>query len=227
MTEEITTSLSTNTFSLIPLTEMMPASATGPQLPGDQYVLWGFARSQNTGRSEQVTFSPLYRVMAPEGTPASSQDPPDSHPPLKESHTPAFQSEPPNSPLSSFSSLGSEQPALQRSNSDRIPVPDDHAHTRPQTRIVTSRPPYSREITRCLKQAFIDTVGQDQKLTREQRRRIMQETGLSSRSITYWFSNHKRRPPFFGKQYRQAVIQSRGQVRTFEDFELWWALSKK
>jgi hypothetical protein len=161
--------------------------------------------------------------MAPEGAPEFPQGP--SHQPLKESLIQPLQPEASIAPLLSLS-LPKEQPALQRSNSDRIPVPDDHAPPQIE-KVVIPRPPYSREITRCLKQAFIDTVGQDRKLTREQRRKIMQETGLSSRSITYWFSNHKRRPPFFGKQYRQAVVQSRGQVKTFEDFELWGALSKK
>jgi hypothetical protein len=220
MTEEITTRLDTDAPCLIPLTETMPDAAPGPR--ADQYVLWGYARCRNASR---LTFSPLYRIMAaPEGAPEFSQGPP--HQPLKESLIQPLQPEASIAPLLSLSLPSSEQPALQRSNSDRIPVPDDPAQ--PQTgKMVIPRPPYSREITRCLKQAFIDTVGQDRKLTREQRREIMQETGLSSRSITYWFSNHKRRPPFFGKQYRQAVVQSRGQVKTFEDFELWAALSKK
>ncbi|CAO3595369.1 unnamed protein product [Absidia cylindrospora] len=140
---------------------------------------------------------------------------------------------PPPSSLNS-PSISIQSPSLSRSPSlsavstggnYTCDAQKNESHDRQPRKI--NRQQYSPEVTKHLKQAFVDTVGQDRKLTKALRKKIMHETGLNSRNLTYWFSNRKRRPPFLGQQYKEAVIQSRGQVKTYEDFELWWALSKK
>ncbi|KAL9544250.1 hypothetical protein PS6_008856 [Mucor atramentarius] len=52
---------------------------------------------------------------------------------------------------------------------------------------------YDAETTAYLKKAFFNYYSKQYKLTREQRETVIRETGLRSRNITYWFSNHKRR----------------------------------
>ncbi|KAL9540253.1 hypothetical protein MBANPS3_009782 [Mucor bainieri] len=52
---------------------------------------------------------------------------------------------------------------------------------------------YDAETTSYLKRAFFNYYSKQYKLTREQREAVIRETGLRSRNITYWFSNHKRR----------------------------------
>ncbi|KAI8098475.1 uncharacterized protein BX664DRAFT_367442 [Halteromyces radiatus] len=86
---------------------------------------------------------------------------------------------------------------------------------------------FTPKVNRYLQEMFFSTIGRNQKLTKALRQKIMRETGISSRSLTYWMSNHKRRSPLLLQQFQQAVDQSGGQVQTLEDFELWMTLSKQ
>ncbi|KAI8967894.1 hypothetical protein BDF20DRAFT_839734 [Mycotypha africana] len=91
--------------------------------------------------------------------------------------------------------------------------------TRNQTRRTATS--YDAETTHYLKSVFYNVYSQTNKLTKEQRYRIQKETGLKSRNITYWFSNHKRRFHESLKLFRKVVEQSEGRVKTYDDFLSW------
>ncbi|KAI8973702.1 hypothetical protein BDF20DRAFT_667353 [Mycotypha africana] len=55
------------------------------------------------------------------------------------------------------------------------------------------------------------------KLTKEQRREIHRKTGLPSRNITYWFSNHKRRFAPMLKVYKKCMELNK-DLKTYKDF---------
>ncbi|ORZ05839.1 hypothetical protein BCR42DRAFT_427865 [Absidia repens] len=215
----------------------------------NEYILWGYKVIENGDQPRQPVLIPIYRVVPSEysdtklsivrstiadhqcqsaPTPSlSSISPPAQHqaistpmsPSPSSVNSPSISMQPPS--LSRQSSIS----ALSTGGNDSTGVQKNQIDDRQPRKI--NRQQYSPEVTKHLKQAFVDTVGHDRKLTKALRKKIMHETGLNSRNLTYWFSNRKRRPPFLGQQYKEAVIQSRGQVKTYEDFELWWALSKK
>lgn len=88
-------------------------------------------------------------------------------------------------------------------------------HTR---RTATS---YDAETTHYLKSVFFSIYSKRDKLTKEQRRQVQQRTGLKPRNITYWFSNHKRRFQTSLQVFKQTVRESKGRVKTYDDFLEW------
>ncbi|KAF1796653.1 hypothetical protein FB192DRAFT_1466407 [Mucor lusitanicus] len=77
---------------------------------------------------------------------------------------------------------------------------------------------YDAKTTHYLKSIFFDIYSTRDKLTKDQRRRVQQETGLKPRNITYWFSNHKRRFPHSLNVFKKTVQETQGQVKTYDDF---------
>ncbi|CAM0139201.1 hypothetical protein VKS41_002399 [Umbelopsis sp. WA50703] len=58
---------------------------------------------------------------------------------------------------------------------------------------VNNNTKYNKHIMRILETMFFEVYSHRDKLTKEERKLVQTKTGLSSRSITYWFANHKRR----------------------------------
>lgn len=85
-------------------------------------------------------------------------------------------------------------------------------------RTVTS---YDRETSLYLKSVFFEVYSYQKKLTKQQRKEVQKKTGLASRNITYWFSNHKRRFHQTLQIYRDAVENSNGKIKNYKDFLLW------
>ncbi|KAI9264804.1 hypothetical protein BY458DRAFT_513586 [Sporodiniella umbellata] len=80
---------------------------------------------------------------------------------------------------------------------------------------------YDAQTTRYLKAVFFDIYSVSDKLTKEQRRKVQQDTGLKPRNITYWFSNHKRRFQNSLAVFRKTVNESHGQIKTYHEFLKW------
>lgn len=77
---------------------------------------------------------------------------------------------------------------------------------------------YDASTTHYLKSIFFDIYSSKNKLTKDQRRKVQQETGLKPRNITYWFSNHKRRFQHSLNVFKQTVQNTQGKVETYDDF---------
>ncbi|CAO3606732.1 unnamed protein product [Mucor fragilis] len=77
---------------------------------------------------------------------------------------------------------------------------------------------YDAKTTHYLKSIFFDIYSSKDKLTKDQRRKVQQETGLKPRNITYWFSNHKRRFQHSLNVFKKTVQETQGQVKTYDDF---------
>jgi hypothetical protein len=77
---------------------------------------------------------------------------------------------------------------------------------------------YDAKTTHYLKSIFFDIYSTKDKLTKDQRRKVQQETGLKPRNITYWFSNHKRRFQHSLTVFKQTVQETQGKVKTYDDF---------
>ncbi|KAF7724543.1 hypothetical protein EC973_000920 [Apophysomyces ossiformis] len=79
---------------------------------------------------------------------------------------------------------------------------------------------YDPHTLKYLKSVFYNVFSKQDRLTREERRKIHLHTGIHPRKITYWFSNHKRR-------YRRSlqnfinIQRSVRWVKTYEDFLQW------
>ncbi|KAL9538907.1 hypothetical protein MBANPS3_010593 [Mucor bainieri] len=73
---------------------------------------------------------------------------------------------------------------------------------------------YDAKTTHYLKSIFFDIYSTKDKLTKDQRRKVQQETGLKPRNITYWFSNHKRRFQHSLNVFKKTVQETQGQVKT-------------
>ncbi|KAG2181915.1 hypothetical protein INT43_006840 [Umbelopsis isabellina] len=67
---------------------------------------------------------------------------------------------------------------------------------------ISSNSKYDKRIVHILETMFFEVYSQRDKLTKEERATVQMETGLPSRSITYWFANHKRR-------YRNELVAYR------------------
>ncbi|KAI8050118.1 hypothetical protein BDF21DRAFT_433060, partial [Thamnidium elegans] len=80
---------------------------------------------------------------------------------------------------------------------------------------------YDMQTSLYLKSVFFEVYSKQKKLTKEQRMQVQQRTGLPSRNITYWFSNHKRRFKDTLQVYRQAVEESHGAIENYKDFIRW------
>ncbi|KAI9362315.1 hypothetical protein BD770DRAFT_304432, partial [Pilaira anomala] len=87
-----------------------------------------------------------------------------------------------------------------------------------RTRTITS---YDSQTSLYLKSVFFNVYSKQKKLTKEQRAEVQKRTGLNSRNITYWFSNHKRRFKDALKVYRKAVEESGGEIKDYQDFIHW------
>ncbi|KAI9244479.1 hypothetical protein BDA99DRAFT_529067 [Phascolomyces articulosus] len=80
---------------------------------------------------------------------------------------------------------------------------------------------YDADTTHYLKSVFFSIYSKRDKLTKEQRKQVQLHTGLKPRNITYWFSNHKRRFQNSLQVFKQAVRESHGKIKTYDDFLLW------
>ncbi|CEP19117.1 hypothetical protein [Parasitella parasitica] len=80
---------------------------------------------------------------------------------------------------------------------------------------------YDAKTTHYLKSIFFDIYSTKDKLTKDQRRKVQQETGLKPRNITYWFSNHKRRFQHSLNVFKKTVQETQGKVKTYDDFLLY------
>lgn len=78
---------------------------------------------------------------------------------------------------------------------------------------------YDEDTTTYLKRVFFEVYGQGRKLSKHERRRIEQDTGLMSRKITYWFSNQKRRFSAELKAFQRLSRQ--GCIKTYDEFLIW------
>ncbi|CAO3624830.1 unnamed protein product [Mucor fragilis] len=78
---------------------------------------------------------------------------------------------------------------------------------------------YDAKTTACLKRAFFNHYSKQYKLTREQRETMIRETGLRSRNITYWFSNHKRRLGAELAIYRKLTREHK--IKDYDAFVQW------
>ncbi|CAO3579716.1 unnamed protein product [Absidia cylindrospora] len=64
-------------------------------------------------------------------------------------------------------------------------------------------------------------TSQRDKLTKDQRRQVVEKTGLKPRNVTYWFSNHKRRFQAALEVFKKLVAESNGKIQTYDDFIQW------
>ncbi|CEP08359.1 hypothetical protein [Parasitella parasitica] len=78
---------------------------------------------------------------------------------------------------------------------------------------------YDAQTTAYLKRAFFNFYSKQCKLTKEQRDLVIDETGLNSRNVTYWFSNHKRRLGTELEIYREAVTEH--GISNYDEFVQW------
>ncbi|KAK4515561.1 uncharacterized protein ATC70_010511 [Mucor velutinosus] len=78
---------------------------------------------------------------------------------------------------------------------------------------------YDAETTAYLRKAFFNYYSKQCKLTREQREAVIRETGLRSRNITYWFSNHKRRLGTELAIYRKLTREHK--IQDYDAFVQW------
>ncbi|KAI7850521.1 hypothetical protein BDC45DRAFT_517845 [Circinella umbellata] len=80
---------------------------------------------------------------------------------------------------------------------------------------------YDADTTHYLKSVFFNIYSKRDKLTKEQRKQVQIHTGLKPRNITYWFSNHKRRFQNSLQVFKQAVHESKGKIKSYDDFLEW------
>ncbi|KAI8076786.1 uncharacterized protein BX664DRAFT_343918 [Halteromyces radiatus] len=80
---------------------------------------------------------------------------------------------------------------------------------------------YDEETTHYLKTLFFSIYSRQDKLTKEQRRQVVEHTGLKPRNITYWFSNHKRRFHSALQLFKKLLVESDGRIQTYDDFLIW------
>ncbi|KAG2223190.1 hypothetical protein INT45_011536 [Circinella minor] len=80
---------------------------------------------------------------------------------------------------------------------------------------------YDADTTHYLKSVFFNIYSKRDKLTKEQRKQVQIHTGLKPRNITYWFSNHKRRFQNSLQVFKQAVNESKGKIKSYDDFLEW------
>ncbi|ORE14502.1 hypothetical protein BCV71DRAFT_220864 [Rhizopus microsporus] len=80
---------------------------------------------------------------------------------------------------------------------------------------------YDSQTTAYLQSMFFETYSKQTKLTKQQRLEVQRKTGLPSRNITYWFSNHKRRFQGSLNVFKKVMENSNGAVATYDDFIKW------
>ncbi|KAI8889229.1 hypothetical protein K501DRAFT_171375, partial [Backusella circina FSU 941] len=80
---------------------------------------------------------------------------------------------------------------------------------------------YDSETSFYLKTMFFQIYSTQKKLTKTQRLEVQRKTGLNSRKVTYWFSNHKRRSKEALKIYHDTIRASGGQVSNYQEFIMW------
>lgn len=80
---------------------------------------------------------------------------------------------------------------------------------------------YDYKTTAYLQSVFFDVYSKQPKLTKQQRMVVQKRTGLPSRNITYWFSNHKRRFQKSLHSFQKVTKSSNRSVLTYNDFIKW------
>jgi hypothetical protein len=80
---------------------------------------------------------------------------------------------------------------------------------------------YDSETSYYLKSMFFQAYSIQKKLTKTQRLEAQKKTGLDSRKLTYWFSNHKRRSQEALEIYHDTIRRSDGQVSNYQEFLMW------
>lgn len=78
---------------------------------------------------------------------------------------------------------------------------------------------YDAKTTAYLKKVFFNCYSKQYKLTKEQRDIVIDDTGLRSRNVTYWFSNHKRRLGAELQIYRNAAREH--GIKNYDEFLQW------
>ncbi|CAO3596318.1 unnamed protein product [Absidia cylindrospora] len=80
---------------------------------------------------------------------------------------------------------------------------------------------YDQDTTHFLKSMFFNVYSRRDKLTKDQRRQVVERTGLKPRNVTYWFSNHKRRFQTELDVFRKLIVESNGRIQTYDDDVAW------
>ncbi|KAI8146825.1 hypothetical protein BJV82DRAFT_665774 [Fennellomyces sp. T-0311] len=75
---------------------------------------------------------------------------------------------------------------------------------------------YDPKMSYHLNKLLFDTIGNDRKPTKSERYYIEKKTGISSRRLTYWLSNHKCRFQLELRAYRRLCLE--GQIYSFDTF---------
>lgn len=78
---------------------------------------------------------------------------------------------------------------------------------------------YDAKTTAYLKKVFFTYYSKQYKLTKKQRDIVINDTGLRSRNVTYWFSNHKRRLGVELQIYRNAAREY--GIKNYDEFLKW------
>ncbi|KAI9492686.1 hypothetical protein BDB00DRAFT_826762 [Zychaea mexicana] len=79
------------------------------------------------------------------------------------------------------------------------------------------RQPYADNVSYQLTVLFFESYGsRDRKPTKEERRAIINKTGISSRQLTYWLSNHKRRYETQLEEYKR--LTQAGLIDSYDAF---------
>jgi hypothetical protein len=78
---------------------------------------------------------------------------------------------------------------------------------------------YDNATTHYLMSMFFNIYSQRDKLTKDQRRQVVEYTGLNPRNVTYWFSNHKRR--FQSALFLFKRLVAEGRIQTYDDYLQW------
>ncbi|KAI8141906.1 hypothetical protein BJV82DRAFT_670412 [Fennellomyces sp. T-0311] len=79
-----------------------------------------------------------------------------------------------------------------------------------------SKTSYDPKTSYLLNTLFFESFGNERKPTKLERRKVQHKTGISSRHLTYWLSNHKRR--FRPELMAYQRLQRSGRIKSYDEF---------
>ncbi|KAI8141899.1 hypothetical protein BJV82DRAFT_714723 [Fennellomyces sp. T-0311] len=105
-------------------------------------------------------------------------------------------------------------PLQQQSEAPKALISDDNISGPPS--VHRTKTSYDQATTYLLNTLFFETFGHGTKPSKRERSRIQRKTGISSRHLTYWLSNHKRRYKGELDAYRRLLAD--GKVHDYDSY---------